>query len=83
MHRLGARRLVVVGVVPFGCMPLVRTLKGTTKCDDEYNNVALSFSLKIKKALVTIKEDLEMKTAYVDAYGLIQDAIQNPKKYGK
>ncbi|GJX35131.1 GDSL esterase/lipase [Tanacetum coccineum] len=82
MHRLGARRLVVVGVVPFGCMPLVKTLKGTTECDNDYNNVAHSFDLKIKKALVTMKEDLKMKTSYVDAYGLIQDAIQNPKKYG-
>nr|XP_043610778.1 GDSL esterase/lipase At5g45950 [Erigeron canadensis] len=82
MHSLGARRLVVVGVVPFGCMPLVKTLKGTTKCDNEYNNVALSFNLKIQKALATLKTSLGMKSVYVDAYGLIQRAMQNPKKYG-
>ncbi|KAI3697907.1 hypothetical protein L6452_31010 [Arctium lappa] len=82
MYSLGARRLVVVGVVPFGCMPLVKTLKDTIKCDDEYNNVALSFNRKIKKALVTMKTSLGMKTAYADAYSLIQRAIQNPKKYG-
>ncbi|XP_076917076.1 GDSL esterase/lipase At5g45950-like [Bidens hawaiensis] len=83
MHSLGARRLVVVGMVPFGCMPLVRTMKGTaTKCDDHYNNVALSFNTKIKKALVTLKRSLGMKTVYADAYDLIQDAIQNPQKYG-
>ncbi|KAI3742847.1 hypothetical protein L1987_60543 [Smallanthus sonchifolius] len=82
MHSLGARRLVVVGVVPFGCMPLVRTLTGTTKCDDEYNNVAISFDLKIKNALSTVKTTLGMKTAYVDTYGLVQSAIQSPKKYG-
>lgn len=82
MHALGARRLVVVGVVPFGCMPLVKTLKDITKCDDEYNHVALSFNTKIQKALVTLKATLGIKTSYVDAYNLIQSAIQNPKKYG-
>lgn len=83
MHSLGARRLVVVGVVPFGCMPLVKTLKGTTKCDNEYNNVALSFNLKLKNALATLKTSIGMKTVLVDAYGLIQRAMQNPKKYGQ
>ncbi|KAM0065147.1 putative cutinase [Helianthus debilis subsp. tardiflorus] len=82
MHALGARRLVMVGVVPFGCMPLVKTLKGTTKCDDEYNKVALSFDLKLQNALLTIQRTLGMKTAYVDIYGLVQSAIENPKKYG-
>ncbi|KAL8263301.1 hypothetical protein R6Q59_024650 [Mikania micrantha] len=82
MYSLGARRLVVVGVVPFGCMPLVMTLKGTTTCDKDYNNVANSFNTKLKSALMTIKTTSQMKTAYVDAYGLIQSVIQNPKKYG-
>ncbi|KAJ9566439.1 hypothetical protein OSB04_002405 [Centaurea solstitialis] len=82
MHSLGARRLVVVGVVPFGCMPLVKTLKGVTKCDNDYNNVALSFNRKIIKALDTLKISLGMKTVYADAYSVIQRAIQNPKKYG-
>jgi len=74
--------LVVVGVVPFGCMPLVKTLKGATKCDNDYNNVALSFNRKIKKALDTMRISLRMKTVYADAYSVIQRAIQNPKKYG-
>ncbi|XP_035835110.1 GDSL esterase/lipase At5g45950 isoform X1 [Helianthus annuus] len=82
MHALGARRLVMVGVVPFGCMPLVKTLKGATKCDDEYNKVAISFDLKLQNALLTIQRTLGMKTAYVDTYGLVQSAIENPKKYG-
>ncbi|KAK9068839.1 hypothetical protein SSX86_012955 [Deinandra increscens subsp. villosa] len=82
MHSLGARRLVVVGVVPFGCMPLVKTIKGAIKCDDEDNNVAISFNSKIKKALVTIKSTLGMKTAFADTYDLIQSVMQNPTKYG-
>ncbi|XP_023753000.1 GDSL esterase/lipase At5g45950 [Lactuca sativa] len=82
MHALGARRLVVVGVIPFGCMPLVKTLKGTTKCDDEYNHVALSFNNKIKNELVALKTSLGMKTGYIDAYSLILSATQNPRKYG-
>ncbi|XP_076912598.1 GDSL esterase/lipase At5g45950-like [Bidens hawaiensis] len=79
MHSMGARRLVIAGVPPFGCMPLVKTLKGASKCVEEYNNVAISFNSKIKNAL---KTTLGMKTAYVDIYGLVQSAIQNPNKYG-
>ncbi|KAK4440009.1 GDSL esterase/lipase [Sesamum alatum] len=33
MHALGARKVMVVGVPPFGCMPLVRTLRDDIKCD--------------------------------------------------
>ncbi|XP_071721271.1 GDSL esterase/lipase At5g45950 [Rutidosis leptorrhynchoides] len=82
MHSMGARRLVVVGVVPFGCMPLVKTLKGTTKCDNVYNNVALSFNLKLKNALASYRTSIGIKTILVEAYSLIQRAIENPQKYG-
>ncbi|XP_059663812.1 GDSL esterase/lipase At5g45950 [Cornus florida] len=82
MHTLGARRLAIVGVPPFGCMPLVKTLKDEIKCDDDYNQVALSFNSKIQANLETIKATLGIKNAYIDIYHIIERAIQNPKKYG-
>ncbi|KAK4759165.1 hypothetical protein SAY87_022296 [Trapa incisa] len=82
IHKLGTRKLVIVGVPPIGCMPLVRTLMDTTSCYEEYNRVSATFNSKIKHTLKALGPTLAMKTAYVDAYGIIQKAIDNPKKYG-
>lgn len=82
MHKLGARRLVVVSVPPIGCMPIVKTLRGSTKCVESYNNVALSFNTKAKEMLETLKASLGITTTYVDVYDIILKAINNPKQYG-
>lgn len=84
MHRLGATRLAVVGVPPLGCMPLVKTIMATTpnSCYAEFNKVCSSFNSKIQQTLHSITSSIGMKTAYVDAFGMIQSAINNPKKYG-
>ncbi|KAK9267168.1 hypothetical protein L1049_009588 [Liquidambar formosana] len=89
MNSLGATRLVVVGVPPLGCMPLVKTIMGENKCVGTYNKcvgtynkVAFSFSSKIKGKLATLKASLRMKTAFVDAYGVIESAINSPQRYG-
>ncbi|KAF5206146.1 GDSL esterase/lipase [Thalictrum thalictroides] len=82
MHRIGARRLVVVGVPPLGCMPLVKTLRNTAFCDPMYNHAAFSFNNKVKAKLATLKMSLGMSSLYVDAYGIIQNAVKNPIKFG-
>ncbi|KAD3068846.1 hypothetical protein E3N88_36726 [Mikania micrantha] len=82
MHAEGVRRLTVVGMEPFGCVPLIRALKGSVGCDDEYNKVALSFNSKIKSLMATLEPSLGIKNFYTDIYGLVFDVIQNPKKYG-
>ncbi|XP_052200978.1 GDSL esterase/lipase At5g45950 [Diospyros lotus] len=82
MHEMGARRVAIVGVPPFGCMPIVKTLKDESKCDDEYNKVAFSFNSKIKQKLAVLNASLAMQTAYIDIYRVIASAIHSPKKYG-
>jgi phospholipase/lecithinase/hemolysin len=82
MHRLGAARLVVVGVPPFGCMPLVKALMGTSTCVESYNTAAFSFNSKIREKLGSIKATLGMKIAFVDTYRIIEHAVQNPTLYG-
>ncbi|GFY91916.1 GDSL-like Lipase/Acylhydrolase superfamily protein [Actinidia rufa] len=76
MHYLGARRLAIVGVPPFGCMPIVETLDDESQCDDEYNQVAFSFNSKIKQTLVTLKATLGIQNAYIDIYSVIASAIK-------
>ncbi|XP_024024764.1 GDSL esterase/lipase At5g45950 [Morus notabilis] len=82
MHRLGARRLVVVGVPPLGCMPLVKTLQDQTTCVESYNKLSLSFNSKISFKLSSIKSTLRMKVGFVDVYGIVVNAMNNPHKYG-
>ncbi|OVA11087.1 Lipase [Macleaya cordata] len=65
-------------------MPLVKTLTGETSgCADSYNNASFSFNTKARNALATInKSGLGIKTVFVDAYATIQNAMNNPTKYG-
>ncbi|MBA0729262.1 hypothetical protein Golax_025965 [Gossypium laxum] len=82
MHSLGITRLVVVGVPPLGCMPLVKTLMNHETCVEKYNNFSSSFNSKLQFKLEVARTTLGMKIGYVDAYGIFEDAVNNSKKYG-
>ncbi|KAI3439990.1 Lipase_GDSL domain-containing protein [Psidium guajava] len=82
MHRLGARRLVIVGVPPLGCMPLVKTLMDTATCYQDYNKVSASFNSLIRRRLDSLRKSIGLKTGFVDAFAIIQDAISRPGRYG-
>ncbi|XP_023758266.1 GDSL esterase/lipase At5g45950 [Lactuca sativa] len=82
MHSLGVTRLMVVGMEPFGCMPMIKTLTNNVDCNKEMNQVALSFNILLKAKLLTLEKTLHMSTIFVDIYGVIQNTLQNPTKYG-
>lgn len=82
MHRLGARRLIVVGVLPLGCVPLMKTIRNQNTCVESLNSVAYTFNAKISQRLDSLKKKLGLQVASVDVYGMIQRAVANPKKYG-
>ncbi|XP_052182718.1 GDSL esterase/lipase At5g45950-like [Diospyros lotus] len=82
LHSMGARRLAVVGVPPFGCIPVVKAFLGQTKCLEQYNDVAISFNSKLKRELAALEASLGIQSAYIDIYVVISSAIQNPTKYG-
>ncbi|KVH89481.1 SGNH hydrolase-type esterase domain-containing protein [Cynara cardunculus var. scolymus] len=72
MHAEGARRLAVVGMEPFVCIPLIKALGGTThQCDEVYNKVALTFNSKVKALMATLQPSLGTKSFYTDIYGLV------------
>ncbi|KAK7302882.1 hypothetical protein RJT34_13779 [Clitoria ternatea] len=82
MHRFGARRLVVVGVLPLGCMPLMKTVWNQQTCVKTLNDAAYSFNAKLIQQIHKLKAKLGLQAVYVDVYGLIQSALTNPKQYG-
>lgn len=83
MKSLGATRLVVVGVPPLGCMPIVKTLQDQTACVESYNKVAASLNSKIREKLAILRRTIGIKAAYIDCYDIILDAVNKPKKYGQ
>lgn len=83
MRRLGAKRLVIVGVPNLGCMPISRTFAGSdTECVAPLNNAATSLNSKLQTTLETLKANLDLKVVFIDCYKTIESAINNPKKYG-
>ncbi|KAM7480028.1 hypothetical protein LguiA_028241 [Lonicera macranthoides] len=83
LHGLGARKLMVFGLGPMGCIPLQRVLSTTGECQDRTNKLALSFN----KAGTKLLDDLSKKLPnasyrFGDAYDVVNNVITNPYKYG-
>ncbi|GJN29964.1 hypothetical protein PR202_gb18234 [Eleusine coracana subsp. coracana] len=84
MSMLGGRRFIFVGLPPMGCLPIVRTLIGTgsQRCDARLNQLAMSFNSKLLQLLNIINSQNHIKTSYIDAYTVINDATTDPNKFG-
>ncbi|TVU12948.1 hypothetical protein EJB05_46615 [Eragrostis curvula] len=84
MSMLGGRRFVFVGLPPMGCLPIVRTLLGTgsERCDARLNQLAVSFNSKLVQLLNILNYQNQIKTSYIDAYAIINDATAEPNKFG-
>ncbi|KAJ4962514.1 hypothetical protein NE237_022453 [Protea cynaroides] len=85
LYRLGARKIVVFGLPPIGCVPSQRTIAGGTTriCVEKYNDAAMLFNSKLSSQLTLLNNTLPQSTfLYVDIYKPALDLIQSPYKYG-
>ncbi|KAL5231589.1 hypothetical protein ABZP36_030365 [Zizania latifolia] len=86
LYKLGARKLMVSGLPPVGCLPVQKSLQGTgsgSGCVVEQNEAAERYNGKLKKALATVEAASPgAKIAYVDIYTPLKDMATQPKKYG-
>ncbi|ONK55848.1 uncharacterized protein A4U43_C10F1590 [Asparagus officinalis] len=85
LYSLGARKILVAGLPPLGCVPNLRTRAGGEQrdCVSLYNQVSEDYNLKLS----TISQILQKKLAgsnivYADIYHPLLDLIQYPSKYG-
>ncbi|KAK7246406.1 hypothetical protein RIF29_41274 [Crotalaria pallida] len=87
----GARRIVVAGAPPMGCLPVMITLNSPNvverKCIDEYSSVARDYNKFLQNELHALQLQLNankqgVNIFYVDIYGPLDDMIQAPQKYG-
>ncbi|KAI5075630.1 hypothetical protein GOP47_0009706 [Adiantum capillus-veneris] len=84
LYSLGARRIGVVSVAPFGCVPLQLTVsRQATGCVESLNQVASSYNQALNNTIGHLGASLSgLKIAYFDIYNGLLDIIKNPAANG-
>lgn len=90
LHNLGARRILVAGLPPVGCLPLQMTLAALRLsprpqgCIAEQNAAAESYNAKLQRMLTKFQSGSPgTKAVYVDIYSPLMDMVDQPQKYGE
>ncbi|XP_044958778.1 GDSL esterase/lipase At4g26790-like [Hordeum vulgare subsp. vulgare] len=85
IYHLGARRVTFAGLSAIGCVPLERTLNllGGGGCNEEYNQVARDYNVKVKAMIARLRAGLRgYRIAYINVYDDMVDIIAHPEKLG-
>lgn len=86
---LGAGNIVMMGLPPLGCFPLVITLKSNPingflerQCVTRISDAAQGFN-QIAKQKCKEMERVDSQIYYVSLYESYMDIFQDPKKFGR
>ncbi|KAF5180240.1 GDSL esterase/lipase [Thalictrum thalictroides] len=85
LYSYGARKFLVTGLGPLGCVPYVIASFGQdpNQCYEHHNEIAVQYSLKIKAMVQQLNQDLPgAYVLYWNVYPLIRQIIDNPSQYG-
>ncbi|KAL1212773.1 GDSL esterase/lipase EXL1 [Cardamine amara subsp. amara] len=85
LYEHGARRILVNGIAPLGCIPSKRTSSGgpLRHCSAKHNDAAKLFNDKLSANIDKLSRKLQEKSIiYVDNYSPLLEIITTPKKYG-
>ncbi|MBA0752163.1 hypothetical protein Gogos_001024 [Gossypium gossypioides] len=85
LYKLGARKVVIGGLPPMGCLPLERTTNMFfgSDCIDEYNDVAKDFNKKLQGAVTELKQVLGgIHLVMSSPYDKLMEMIRNPSHFG-
>ncbi|KAJ4979379.1 hypothetical protein NE237_010159 [Protea cynaroides] len=91
LYKMGARKLIITGLPPIGCLPVQATVGSITPgpdmleriCEDQQNEDAQAYNIKLQGYIKRWQEKLSgSKIVYADIYNPLMDMIQNPSKYG-
>lgn len=84
---MGARKFVVVGVGPLGCIPFVRALKLLPRgqCWTEVNKIIKGYNNKLTAELNRLNLEMGPETmfVYANSYVIAMSIIINYRKYGE
>ncbi|KAM3271138.1 GDSL esterase/lipase [Capsicum chacoense] len=86
LHKLGARKIVVVGVGPLGCIPFIRAigLISRGKCSVEVNTLIRKYNKKLKMEIDRLNKETRPKAIfiYANSYDVFREIILNHEQYG-
>ncbi|KAL3499098.1 hypothetical protein ACH5RR_041830 [Cinchona calisaya] len=86
LHYLGARKFVIAGVGPLGCIPYVRAthLIPDRECSMEVNLLVRGYNKKLQEALDRLNKDkgYEAVFVYSNSYEVFRRIILNYHQYG-
>lgn len=90
LYNLGARRFMVAGMPPVGCLPVQKSLRGMQRplgsggCIAGQNEAAERYNAALQQMLTKLEAASPgAKIAYVDIYSPLKDMATQPQKYGE
>lgn len=85
LYDFGARKFASIGVGQIGCSPnaLAQNSPDGRTCDATINSANQIFNNQLKSLVDNFNNNFkDAKFIYVNAYGIFQDLIDNPARYG-
>ncbi|OEL14665.1 GDSL esterase/lipase [Dichanthelium oligosanthes] len=84
LYKLGARRLVLLDILPVGCLPSQRATTANGECNADVNHVSELFNslLRAEMAKAVVASMPAMKYSIASLYNVFSDMIANPTLAG-
>ncbi|KAD5508216.1 hypothetical protein E3N88_15919 [Mikania micrantha] len=86
LHKLGARKIVVVDIGPLGCIPFVRSIHflPVGKCHEEMNTLIRGYNQKLRTSVHHLNQEMGSGSifVYANSYDVISAMLQNYRDYG-
>ncbi|KAK8502451.1 hypothetical protein V6N13_130499 [Hibiscus sabdariffa] len=86
LHEMGARKLIVVGVGPLGCIPFVRAfnLLPSGKCSSAVNALIRAYNQRLKALLSRLNQEIGSDAIFVfaNSYDVFMDILANYHRFG-
>ncbi|KAL6839716.1 hypothetical protein ACP4OV_030404 [Aristida adscensionis] len=85
VYELGARKILLTGILPVECVPAMRTLnlKQPGKCNEAFNQLAMRYNTELQELASKLDGDLlGVLVVYADQlYSVVSNIIANPLDY--
>ncbi|KAL6638934.1 hypothetical protein ACP70R_023570 [Stipagrostis hirtigluma subsp. patula] len=85
VYDVGARKIVLAGLLLVGCLPAQRTLNHDKpgECDERHNQFARMFNAELQEAVRRLNGELAgAQVVYAEKYSVMSAILANPKEYG-
>lgn len=84
LYKHGARKMVLVGSGPLGCIPNYLSQSSNNSCVEEINNLIMLFNSRLIDLTSTLKYTLPGSLfVYQNIYNRFSHMINHPSNYGK